>query len=294
MTNRKSTKAKLAAKEELLAALAGTPLLGPQPVLPPGVGTTANAEKGSKKKKKVPVLEVTSVPEASPYLRMLIFGSTGAGKTYLCGTLCDLPEGALKGPILYLAIEAGLTTIRERDVEVNKVKGTLTPEKVVTILEHDPTRWSVVVLDSLTGYYKMLLKAIMKSDTRPGKDALVPEQRDYQKARIVMDQQVFRLSGLPCHFIATALPSTKQDQLTGAIYTLPSLAGKLEHEIGAHFDVIMHLSVRVKGEGRERVGIVQPGRRIQAKDRFSALGSQVVNPTMPGLWEAIFGVVDSR
>lgn len=238
--------------------------------------------------------EVTTMPEATPWLKMLIFGATGVGKTHLCGTLGDLD---LPGPVLYLARRAGLATIRDRDFEVHMVKGTLVIEQITQALKENPTRWSVVVLDSLSVYYDMLLRAIMKADSRPGKDALVPEQRDYQKARTVTHMQLGQMcgeEGWPCHVIVTCLENTVQDRLLGSISTLPMLAGKLQHEVGSHFDIIMYLAVRTEGEEHQRIGLVQPGRRVQAKDRFSALGNQVVDPAFPKIWEAIFGKADNK
>lgn len=234
---------------------------------------------------------LTPIPELPDLLTMLVFGASGAGKTHLAGTLDDIPE---LHPVLYLHREGGVRTIRHVEhFEVEEVTSTAVVEAVRLALREDPNRWGVVVMDSLSGLYDLLLEELVRKGCleRPSHDKLVPELRDYLKAKIIMSRYARVLTKLPCHFIATCLEHTTRDELSGMIRTLPALAGKLEHELGKYFDIVGYLSVQV-GEGedeRERVLMLEGTRRIQAKNRFHALGTSRTNPTFPELMEAIFG-----
>jgi len=234
---------------------------------------------------------LAKMPELPDKLTMLVFGASGAGKTHLMGTLDTLPE---LWPILYLHREGGLRTIRHvQHFEVHEVTSTAVVETVRLELHENPKRWGAVVLDSSSGFYDLLLEELVRKacSERPSHDKLVPELRDYLKAKIVMSRYTRALTKLPCHFFTTCLEHTTKDDLSGMVRTLPAMAGKLEHELAKYFDVVGYLSIQASESTseRERVLMLEGTRRIQAKNRFRSLGASITDPTLPKLMEAIFG-----
>jgi len=136
----------------------------------------------------MPTLATVSPKMSVEFLRILLYGPPGAGKTYFTGSFAEVEEAH---PVLYLEIEGGPMSIRDQDVEMHQLTETSTIEVVRRIMREEPGRWKTVVLDSLTGYYGMLIGEIVSgrtSGTKP-KD-LVPELRDYLKATLAIRRHV--------------------------------------------------------------------------------------------------------
>lgn len=244
-------------------------------------------------------LTTASMAELPEKLDMFIYGGSGVGKTHLIGTLSEVFEG--QPPVLYLHRDGGIRTIRHaKNFTWHEVTSTAAVEAVRLAFRDNPLCYSAVVVDSLTGLYELLLEEVVKGEVRAArekgrdKDPIVPEQRDYLKAKVVMERYVRTLCSLPCHFIATALSHTTRDELSGVVQILPLLAGKLEDQLQGRFDIVGHLIVRATGQGedeagRERVLVLAGTKKFQAKSRFSgALPDTVINPTFKGILGAIF------
>jgi len=244
-------------------------------------------------------LTTTPMEDLPEKLDMFIYGSSGVGKTHLVGTLDELAAGG--APVLYLHREGGIRTIRHmRNFVYHEVTSTAVVEATRQAFRDNPLAYSAVVMDSLTGLYELLLLEVVASEVRAAqakgrsKDPIVPELRDYLKAKVTMERYVRTFCRLPCHFITTALSHTEKDDLSGAISTLPLLAGKLEHELQGRFDIVGYLIVRATGKedeaGRERLLSLAGTKKFQAKSRFSgALPDVMFNPTFKEILEAIFG-----
>jgi len=70
----------------------------------------------------------------------------------------------------------------------------------------------------------------------------------------------------------------------------PALQGSEAEQIGYNVDVMTYLAVSTNAEGdiERRAQFIQLD-GIAAKDRTGKLGSQIVNPTIPNMLEAIYG-----
>lgn len=238
-------------------------------------------------------LQVKPPSDVVDWLNILIYGEPGAGKTWLAGTAEDDPRTS---PVLFLDIEGGVTTIRHRgkiDVPPN-VKTIKEVEELYNKLFHsigkDGTMYyKTIVIDSLSELTDVDMRSIMKDAYAKNPDKVdkdVPSQREWGKARSHMRSIVRAFRDLPCNVIFTASIATLQEEGQPTKY-FPGFAGKLRTELPGFMDVVGYLYAENDQGVITRKLQLQASRRVVAKDRTSALGGVIENPTIPQMWEAI-------
>jgi phage nucleotide-binding protein len=238
-------------------------------------------------------LNVQTPEEAVPYLNLLVYGEPGAGKTWLGGTACDSP---LTGPVLLLDVEGGAVTLRHRkDLDVIKVRSMKEIQTVQNeIFKATDPYYRTVIIDSLTELQKLDMRTVQELEYNKNPDKVdkeVPSQRAWGKSGERMRAIIRDYRDLPVHIIATCLVATEFDEVNGGSNYYPSLPGKLRGDVPGYFDVVGFLKAeeqRVKGESIvTRTLQVAKTRRVIAKDRTSALGNLLTNPTIPDMWDMI-------
>lgn len=223
--------------------------------------------------------------QLTQFLNLLIYGNPGVGKTVFCGT----GEDSLNtNPLLFLDVEGGTLSLRERkNLDVIRVKSI---DELLGIHHRLVTEnngyYKTVVIDSLTELQKLDMVDIMHELTqrRPDLDKDVPSQREWGKSIEHMRRIVRGFRDLEMNTIFTALTIVDKDENGTVTYT-PSLPGKLKMEISGFVDVVGYMSASKEGEDTVRRIQFEGSRRVIAKDRTSALGKVVEEPTVPMLWE---------
>lgn len=237
---------------------------------------------------KSPLSDEVTSPDALSYLNMLVFGMPGAGKTYLAGTAQDHP---MTSPVLLLDVEGGTITLRDRkDIDVIQVRS---PEDVSRI--HNSLRtenngyYKTVVIDSLSELQDVDLAAIMRRmvQSRPDRDPDIPDQREWGQSRVHMRKIVRYFRDLPMNTIFTALVYENKDPQTGQVTLHPNLPGKLRIEVPGFLDVVGYLYTTIDGEEVTRTIQFQQTRKVIVKDRTSAFGRKMDNPTIPAMWDLL-------
>jgi len=246
-------------------------------------------------------MEVKRLTEVSPYLKILVYGKPGVGKTVFASTA---PRP------LFVDFEAGTLSITGKPIDVVSLTSYIQLYEIYMELYDRETgqlkgnKYDSLVIDSLTEVQKLNMDMVLSSgvEAKPTKDRDVPELRDYQKSMAQIGRLVRAFRNLPMNIIFTALPVEVRDEKTGIITAIkPSLPGKLSDEVAAYMDIIGYLWVEdVTGENGQtkkmRKLLTQPSEPFYAKDRSPGgkLGTIVEEPTIPKIMEMIYGPKDKN
>lgn len=200
-------------------------------------------------------------------LKILIYGQSGSGKTYLARTI--------KEPALVVSAESGLLSIADVDVDVCDLTEALTPcerhEKLIEVYKYLQTqeareKYKWVYIDSLTEIANNLVGCLKGRYDR--KDAF-PMWGEYNDSIRKLIRAFRDLKGY--HVVFTALDSVDKDQV-GRRFIGVDMPGKISHAVEAFFDEVFRLQVSVDEEGnKKRVLWTDTTDNFVAKDRSGKL-----------------------
>lgn len=251
------------------------------------------------------------LPENSEHLNMIIYGDTGTGKTYLCGSALDF-EGS--SPTLFIDFEGGTKTLHGRKIDVVRPKNWKEIQTIYEYLYHDNEKYKSVVIDSLTELQKKFsMGAIMgqfdedNNNYADLENSVAPTRQDWLRSgeqmrktiRAFRDLAYLQETSRRVHVIMTALE--KYDEKKRII--CPSLPGSLAYECGALVDIFARLSKQavtvINPETKEEKVITrrhllteehvdETDLKYTAKNRGGRLGKQMWDPTIAkilGVWK---------
>src|SRR5215472_2738731 len=224
-------------------------------------------------------------PEKIEYLKVLVFGESGAGKTTLCGTAMD---SELTSPAFMIDVEGGATVLNDKpNVDVRAARAMAEIQEIADTLHKYPKYYKTVILDSLTELRDIDMQEVMleqwkkKPETT---DLYVPSPREWGKSGARVKEILRYLKDLPCHVIVTTLMTEEQDQSTGRKTIEPLLPGMLRKQVPGFFDIVGYLHVK----NNQRFLQVIKTERVMAKDRTKVLPDAIENPTLPEIWDIVF------
>lgn len=229
-------------------------------------------------------------------MNILVYGEPGVGKTLLGGTALDHKD---LRPCLYLDVDGGITTVRERkDLEVKQVR-TMTEARQIFNTLYDSVNWEAdeptlpyksIVVDTLSELAKLDMREIMKkvAQENPKMNEYVPSQREYLISGERVREIVRHYRDLPCHVIFLCHSDDRKDNQNRTVF-FPQFSGRLRHDIAGFIDVVGYMYADIDKDRTERYLQVTKTRTVSAKDRTNKLGGVVANPTLPDIWDAIQG-----
>lgn len=238
---------------------------------------------------------------------ILIFGAPGTGKTRFIGTM------ALKLYTLLLDVDDGSETIKYMPVEVKQnivvvkmTKFTDLDQIYKLMTKNDPKLWSehltkanggkVVVIDKPFEAVAIdtwsELQYEMVDEIRPGDSMLAMQDikkmqalqiQDWGKVMDLTKLAIKCFKELPVTFVASFHEQLLKDDLSGGVFGLPSLQGKVAYDIGKYFDIMGHMTMTQDG----KYAIATKGHaRWQAKSRIPC-ASMIVDPTFEKLFASV-------
>jgi hypothetical protein len=228
-------------------------------------------------------------PGVADYLKALVFGPSGQGKTTFLGSAMDDPRTR---PMLLLDFEGGSHVLKgmPSEPDVVKVNSWKTYNEVYRYLSKDQHSYRSLGIDSVseTNIWA-LLRSIEDTDfKRADPDALT--QQDYGKVLVQMRRMLRTFRDLPMHVIYTATADDDVEPRVG-LMRKPAMSGKLKEEVPALMDVVTYLAIEnykdEQGEEHKRRILLLhdiPKYRIKVRTPWGAeVASTIEDPTITKL-----------
>lgn len=221
------------------------------------------------------------------YIHMMLTAESGWGKTVFLGThpkvllLLTDPEGSFSAKRMGSNIDEWTCHSKE---ELDKAH--------IWLRDGGHALYDVVAIDNISHAQKLHLRAAkIQSLARQGSkaDAVVPEQGDYLRAQLGIDEFVLKMHDLPMHVVWTAWQEEHEDR-EGNVYFAPNIQGSK----GALAQQIMgYMNINAFGQMVQKDGVdvrrlwFTHHDKFRGKDRFVALGRYRDNMTLPQLLDTV-------
>lgn len=256
---------------------------------------------------------IQTAEEAPTYIKMLVYGASGVGKTHFAATSYDCAE---LRDILYLNIEAGSATLISAgyaNMDIVPIKNwgqlvrvyeflhafcTLRDSKAPeTQMRELCTRvglggraklpnYRTVIIDTLDEVQDYCMKNVQGQDPQNmslSAQYMKPGWPEYGEVLERMKTVTRNFRNLPMHVVATCHQEVKQDEAQRMMIT-PSLVGKFEIVAQAYFDFVAYYAAKTvatkDGPAIKRRLYITPGPNFNAKNRCNASEGWVDAPTM--------------
>lgn len=271
-------------------------------------GTTPTSPSDKQPISAAPSFTIGSPMHDAQYLKLLVYGKYGCGKTTLAGTVCDIPN---MRDVLMLDAEAGalslthpeyVDSIRVSDYKqvarildylrlhcqhrdagneeaLLELERKVKPGKEITT----PRHYKTLIMDSLTEIEAFCMYHLLGITDRTKLDAEVvsPEWAEYKRNYNMIQRMIRSYRDLPMNIIFTCPQQYVQDNQKRFYYT-PFLTGKLSSEIQGFMDMVGYLTVEANDDGKKKRRLyVNPIGRFDAKHRFPAFkGDWIEDPSI--------------
>lgn len=194
-------------------------------------------------------------------IKILVYGTYGAGKTYLTRTL---PHDET----FLVSAEAGLLSLNDVEIAGARVTSIEDVHEIYEwlLMSEDARRFSWIAVDSLTEIAEVVLSAEKKksSDARQAYGALIDSMGDLVRAfRDLPGRNVYM----------SAKQERIRDEFSGGMLYGPMMPGsKLGPGLPHLFDEVMCLRVHTNDDGEQQRALqTQPDTQYGAKDRSGKL-----------------------
>lgn len=300
----------IAPSEAAAASSAPTPT---RVALPRTQAALANRPKAVEKAQAPPPFMI-STPANRKYIKILIYGEPGTGKTYLAGSAADVPQ---MRDVLYIDVESGSETLIERWpmlplININSFKqvariyeflvrhcqardtGDIAKlreleERVTAQVPEEPRQFHTVVIDSLSEVQKLNMYQLLSIDigARLDEEFQAPEFAEWNKTTEMVRLLVRSFRDLPMHVIF--ISGDREEEGKKQTINFPRELGR---SLPGFLDAVGFYQAEVKpkeGGGREveRRLYLEAGRRFLAKHWFGSNAvpeGYLVNPTMQDIF----------
>jgi hypothetical protein len=246
-------------------------------------------------------LRIRKPSDRLPYLNLMVYGDSGAGKTLLAGGSAFVEE---LSPVLFIDVEGGTHTLSHfadtADIDIipdPDSERTLRWDDIQKIYNELYTGrhpYKTVVIDSLTEMQKLAMNTVLGSGTKMQIDAIgnLPEFKDWHINTEQMRRMVRAFRDLPVNTIFTALADDVADPRTAKsdnprFLKRPSFTKKLAQEIPAFFDLVFYLYSKARGQQNLRYIQTDKDNNVVAKCRVYGVPLIIENPDMEKLYDML-------
>ncbi len=280
-----------------------------------------NAAQPKQALRKAP-FQIESGLHVQSYLKLLVYGESGVGKTKLVGTSLFVPE--MQDVLLLNADVGELTLTSDPDFKSDldkfaavRVKDWGQFARVYDYLkahcayrESDEEKlkelqdkympgskrlykFKTVIIDSITEVEAFSMNMAMGVQVDGALDEETPtsnwDEIRQNRSNILRMARQFR--DLPMNVLITAGRTMKEDEAKRTSF-MPDLTGSLREKLPHYMDVVGYMVVGTRSEGDDKFVVrrlhIQPVGKWIAKCRFSALkGNFLDDPTIPNIMEGV-------
>jgi phage nucleotide-binding protein len=202
-------------------------------------------------------MQITNTKDvAAQYIKVLVHGPAGSGKTRLCSTTGGKP--------IIISAEGGLLSLAGNDIDVAEVKTFADLQEVYNFLLSDK-KYDWVCLDSISEIAEVILTNEKAKTNDP--------RKAYGEMANTMMQLMRSFRDLPKNIYFAAKQTKVKDEITGGILSGPSAPGQ---QIGPAmpylFDLVFALHSWKDENGQmQRAFQTQKDAQFDAKDRSGKL-----------------------
>lgn len=241
---------------------------------------------------------VTDVSQDFEYLKVLVYGMNGKGKTWFGATA---PK-----PLIVDCNERGTLSVRHfKDVKKFKVETWTDIDLAYWWLHKGDHDRQSVVIDTVSSLQHLCMKFVLGDEASrdPTKDPMMPSKREYGKVAELMRTVITNFRNLDMHVVFLAQERRgfiEDDEEAPEVF--PDVSPSIRTSLTAGVDIIGRVYVkdvvqRKEGEkGVKKVAVpeyrlwIGPSERYVTKDRSNAGLPRVLrDPTVTGIIEKIGG-----
>lgn len=232
-------------------------------------------------------------PDEASYMKALIFGPGGYGKTTFLGTAQKDPRTS---PMLLLDYEGNTESLRGLDIDIKPIRDWNDFNETLQYLRHEKHGYKSIGIDSLTEVNLWALNARVLERSATRGDDEQPELQDFGHVLTQMRRLIRVFRDLPMHVFYTAIDDTEPEPGEGNV-KIPMMVGRMKREIGALMSVVGCLAIQEtqnpdKTLTKERVLLLHdiPRYRVKARTAWQAHDSVpeiLSNPTVGRLLDVI-------
>jgi len=291
------------------------------------VQTSSTATTAPKKVASPPPFTISSISKGHSWLKILIYGKHGSGKTTLAGSAVDVPA---MGDIFMINAESGQLVLQDNpriknaeEIDIANVSNFKQVAKMYEYLSAHckhrdtnnvemlrkqeawlkgvepeelevPRKYRTVIIDSLTEIEAYCMYGLLGIHgdfdlAQIDDDMKTAEFAEYKKNNNMVNLLVRAFRDLPMHVIIICGQAYEQDELKRFHYG-PSLTGKLRSQVQGYFDIVGYLATgsAKEGEATPRRLYIQPVGKWDAKNRRSSYQEAFFDdPTMGSILKKV-------
>lgn len=233
---------------------------------------------------------IVSVDEADPYVKILVYGRNGMGKTRFASTAANC--------LIVDIHEEGTRSAKGSGAKKFSVEKWADIGDIYWYLKAGNHPYEAVALDTLTAMNRLCLNMVMgeAEDRDPNREIGMPDRRSYGRAGELMRNQLLAFRNLPMHVIFTAQERviSDEDGDEPVLHTPDLPAGSRGIAMGSVGIIgrIYQQQVKIRNKKTKAITerwevrmLVGPHDTFDTKDRTGALGNVLRNPTLAAIIE---------
>lgn len=188
-----------------------------------------------------------SKPGEQKWLKALIFGPAGQGKTHFLGTA---QLDTRTSPMLLLDFEGGEQTLVGLDIDIVRIRSWEDYFEVYEELSQSrDLKYKSVGIDSISETHIFALLDLLDQQGAQRRDPDLLQQQDYGKAGTQMRRLLRSFRDLPVHVFFTSLAKEVVEARVGTV-KVPALAGQLAEEVPGLMDLTGYMAISQEKDPR--------------------------------------------